>query len=172
MILSGCEPESVSAIQGVRSNKVAFLDRDGVINIDRGYVSKQKDFEWVDGVFDAVQILRSSGFRIVVVTNQSGIGRGLYSEADFLKLTEWMLTQIELDDVLYCPHAPEANCVGRKPRTGMFQTAERLFPLHKIESFLIGDKPSDLEAAFQFGIRGEFFEGGNLAEFVKKLLGL
>ena len=132
---------------------IAFLDRDGVLNVDRGYVATRERFEWTPTAFDSVQLLASMGFVVAVVTNQSGVGRGLYEEDDFLQLTEWMLGEMpEISVVAYCPHEPDANCPGRKPGTGQLEAVSSLFPCLKDRSFLVGDKQSDILAARRFGV--------------------
>ena len=108
--------------------KAAFLDRDGVINVDRGYVGKIEDFSWCDGVFEGLLRLKELGFELVIITNQSGIARGYYSEADFKNLTKWMLIGLEKQGisvlkVYHCPHAPELGCECRKPKPGMILKA-------------------------------------------------
>ena len=140
----------------------AFLDRDGVLNVDKGYVSRQEDFEWVEGAKEAVDWLRASGYRVVIVTNQSGIGRGYYSESDFLRLMESVLGEIEVDAVFYCACSPESGCPWRKPGTGMLEAADRIAAVDRARSFLVGDKESDLEAAVRFGVRAIEFRGANL----------
>ncbi len=137
--------------------KAIFLDRDGVINIDKAYVSKIEDFEFCEGVFEALRHFQSLGYLLIIVTNQSGIGRGYYSEEDFQTLTEWMREQllhvkINIDAVYHCPHAPEANCVCRKPKSGMFEAAIRAFDIDVKASWMIGDKSSDIKAAQGMGI--------------------
>lgn len=149
---------------GVRA---VFFDRDGVLNIDRGYVSRIEDFEWVDGAREAVSAVRRAGWLAVIVTNQSGIGRGFYSEEDFLVLTSWMLGDIDVDGVYYCPHHPDEECVGRKPRTGMIAAAQRDFKMDLSRSVLVGDKETDMEAAKAAGMRGLRFLGGDLYRFLE-----
>mgnify|MGYP001180886935 CR=1 FL=1 len=137
--------------------KAIFLDRDGVINVDKAYVSRMEDFEFCDGVFEALRYFQSLGYLLIIVTNQSGIGRGYYSEKDFEILTAWMLQEllhvnIKIDAVYHCPHAPEANCACRKPKSGMLKAAIEAFDIDVAQSWMIGDKPSDIEAAFGAGI--------------------
>lgn len=137
--------------------RAAFLDRDGVINRDHGYVFRQQDFEFVDGVLGACARLSARGFALVVVTNQSGIGRGMYAEADFTQLTEWMRAQFAaagapLAGVYYCPHRPEGECDCRKPAPGMLLRAARELRLDLSRSVLFGDKASDLQAAAAAGV--------------------
>lgn len=161
-----------------------FLDRDGVLNIDSGYVYEISKFQWAEGALEAVKLLHLAGYYVFVVTNQSGIGRGLYSEVQFNELTHWIHEQVEIHGGLitatyFCPHHPTEGlgvyrkiCLCRKPKTGMLKMAFENWPISKSESVLIGDKTSDLECAQNFGIRGILFEGGNLETFVKKRLGL
>jgi D-glycero-D-manno-heptose 1,7-bisphosphate phosphatase len=134
-----------------------LLDRDGVLNRDRGYVARVEDFEFLPGVFDALRTLARRGFRLVVVTNQSGIGRGYYGENNFQKLTRWMLDQlraegIELAGVYHCPHAPEAGCACRKPAPGLLLRAAGELRLDLGRSWLVGDQPSDIQAARAAGV--------------------
>ena len=144
--------------------KAIFLDRDGVINVDKAYVSKIEDFEFCDGVFDALRHFKALGYLLIVVTNQSGIGRGYYSEEDFNTLTLWMQETfsqegITIDAVYHCPHAPEANCACRKPKSGMFDVAIKAFDIDVTHSWMIGDKPSDMEAALGAGVENTIFLG-------------
>jgi len=142
----------------------AFLDRDGVINIDHGYVARIEDFEFVPGALDASRALAQLGFALIVITNQSGIGRGLYTEADYQTLTAWMRAQFAaagaaLTGVYHCPHHPldargayRMQCDCRKPAPGMLLRAARDFGLDLTRSVLFGDKLSDLQAAAAAGV--------------------
>jgi D-glycero-D-manno-heptose 1,7-bisphosphate phosphatase len=137
--------------------KVIFLDRDGVINHEVGYLYKSKDFRFIDGVFEACKYFRSLGFKVVVVTNQSGIARGYYQETDFHILTKWMLAQfyrrdIDILEVLFCPHGPNSNCKCRKPKPGMLLEARDKYGISMAESWMIGDKESDIDAANAAGV--------------------
>jgi D-glycero-D-manno-heptose 1,7-bisphosphate phosphatase len=145
--------------------KALFLDRDGVINVDHGYVSTIEAFEFSEGIVPLMRLFHHAGYLLYVVTNQSGIGRGYYRESDFAHLTEWMVTELQnegipIEQVAYCPHTPEAGCSCRKPRTGMIDTilAQRLLDLK--HSWLIGDKESDMQLAHQAGIGQTIFIGG------------
>ncbi len=134
-----------------------FIDRDGVVNVDHGYVAHAGDFEFMADVFPVLRSLSSKGYLLVVVTNQSGIGRGYYTEEDFRKLTDWMLQRlsaegIELAAVYSCPHSPEEECDCRKPEPGMFLQAERELGLDMSASWMVGDKESDMQAAEAAGI--------------------
>lgn len=144
--------------------KAVFLDRDGVINIDKKYVYKIEDFEFCRGVFEALHHFQSLGYKLIIVTNQSGIGRGYYSEEELQKLTQWMReallhVNINIDAVYYCPHAPEENCACRKPKSGMLEEAIRTFNIDVKDSWMIGDKRSDIEAAYSVGIENTIFLG-------------
>ena len=146
--------------------KAIFLDRDGVINLDKAYVSKIEDFEFCEGVFEALTHFQNLGYLLIIVTNQSGIGRGYYTEEDFQKLTAWMQKEllhvrIKIDAVYHCPHAPEANCACRKPQSGMFLRAIEDFDIDVEKSWMIGDKSSDIEAALGADITNTILLGKN-----------
>jgi D-glycero-D-manno-heptose 1,7-bisphosphate phosphatase len=145
--------------------RAAFLDRDGVINIDPGYVHRIEDFEFVAGTLEACAELVRCGWLLVVVTNQSGIGRGLYTERDFWALTNWMRERFAqagapLAGVYFCPHHPtdaldafRIPCACRKPAPGMLLTAQRELSLDLEQSVLFGDKCEDMQAARTAGVR-------------------
>jgi len=144
--------------------KALFLDRDGIINIDHGYVSKIEDFKFTDGIFDLIRLFSDAGYLIFVVTNQSGIGRGYYSEEDFTTLTDWMIKEfkkkeLKIEKVYYCPHSPEDKCHCRKPQTGMIEQALEEQPLDLAHSWLIGDKQSDIDLARNAGIGQSIYIG-------------
>lgn len=138
--------------------KVAFLDRDGVINEDHGYVHRIEDFTFTRGCFETLQELQARDYQLIIITNQSGIGCGYYSENDYQRLTTWYLKQlkqqgINILDVFYCPHAPQAECSCRKPQPGMLLQAQQKYPeLDLSNAFMVGDKLSDLEAADRAGV--------------------
>lgn len=137
--------------------KTIFLDRDGVINKEVGYLHKIKDFEFIDGVFDACLYFQSLDYQIIIVTNQSGIERGYYSENDFHIVNNWMLEQfkdqgVDILDVFFCPHGPESNCDCRKPKPGMFNQANKKYDINMEDSWMIGDKEADVQAANAAGI--------------------
>ncbi len=132
--------------------KTIFLDRDGVINKEVGYLHKIEDFEFINGVFDACLHFQNLGYQIIIVTNQSGIERGYYNENDFHIVNNWMLEQfkdqeIDILDVFFCPHGPESNCDCRKPKPGMFNQANKKYDINMEESWMIGDKEADIQAA-------------------------
>lgn len=157
--------------------KAIFLDRDGVINLDKAYVSKIEDFEFCEGVFEALMHFQNLGYLLIIVTNQSGIGRGYYTEEDFQKLTAWMRKEllhvkIKIDAVYHCPHAPEANCACRKPQSGMFLKAIEDFDIDVKQSWMIGDKPSDIEAALGAGILNTILLGKTSVNFILDTINL
>ena len=141
-----------------------FLDRDGVINVNHGYVHTPANTDWVPGIFELVADAHARGYLPIVVTNQAGIGRGLYDEAAFLDYTAWMHTQFSargtpLLATFWCPHHPEAglgvyrvDCECRKPRPGMLREAIARFAIDPARSLMIGDKQGDLDAAAAAGI--------------------
>ncbi|OKY26228.1 MULTISPECIES: D-glycero-beta-D-manno-heptose 1,7-bisphosphate 7-phosphatase [Thalassotalea] len=145
-------------------NKALFLDRDGIINVDHGYVYQQQDFEFTEGIFELCQHASKLGYLLIVITNQSGIARGKYTEADFLTLTQWMKDQFEqrecrITDVMYCPHHPTKgkgeylkDCQCRKPEPGMILQAAKIHHVDLNKSVFIGDKVSDMQAAESAGV--------------------
>jgi D-glycero-D-manno-heptose 1,7-bisphosphate phosphatase len=149
---------------------VAFLDRDGVLNIDHGYVHRPDQLEWIDGAPAAVRLLNEAGFVVVVVTNQSGVARGIYDEDTVQRFHDHMqgvLAQhgARIDAFYYCPHHPDGpvaqyamRCDCRKPGTGMLDQAAKDWPVDRARSFLIGDKDIDMQAASAFGIKGVMFD--------------
>ncbi|HFU77657.1 MAG TPA: HAD family hydrolase, partial [Epsilonproteobacteria bacterium] len=129
--------------------KALFLDRDGVINIDHGYVFKMEDFVFTKGIFDLLRLFTQHNYLLFIVTNQSGIGRGYYSEKDFQNVTESMLEMlhnegINITKVYHCPHAPEAKCHCRKPAIGMIADMAKKHAIDFSNSWMIGDKQSDI----------------------------
>lgn len=147
--------------------KVAFLDRDGVINNDLGYVYQIDDFEFAEGSIEALKLLQDNGFSIIVITNQSGIGRGYYSERDYQVLTEWYVQRlvekgIVITDVYHCPHVPEDNCICRKPKAGLFLQALSRHSVDLSSSLMVGDKLSDIAAANIAGVKQSYLIGEHL----------
>ena len=137
--------------------KTIFLDRDGVINKEINYLHKIDDFEFIDGIFDACLYFQSLGYKIIIITNQSGISRGYYTENDYQKVTQWMLNQfkyknINILDIFHCPHGPDSTCDCRKPKPGMFLKAQDKHNTDMKKSWLIGDKEVDVIAANEAGI--------------------
>ena len=137
--------------------KTIFLDRDGVINKDVNYAYKIVDFEFIEGIFDVCLYFQDLGYKIIIVTNQSGISKGYYSENDFQTLTNWMLAQfkkndINILDVFYCPHSPDSHCNCRKPKPGMLLNARYKHNINMQNSWIIGDKEADIIAGISSGI--------------------
>jgi len=150
-------------IQG-STRPAVFLDRDGVVNVDRGHVHRIQDFEFMPAALRTCRQLASAGFALVVVTNQAGIARGWYGIEDFRRLSEWMAAQFAeagapLDGIYFCPHHPTGSvpglsepCACRKPQPGMIQTAAKDLRLDLARSALVGDKWSDIAAGKRAGV--------------------
>ena len=160
-------------------DKVVFLDRDGVINIEKDYLYQIEDFEFIDGVFSSLQYLQTLGFKFVIITNQSGIGRGYYSLEQYNTLTFWMKEQfkqqgIDIVEVYCCPHAPDENCSCRKPNIGMIEQASKILNIDYKNSWLIGDKSSDIQTAINANIKNtiqvrsghKFDENNSKADYI------
>ncbi|MGK0372167.1 MAG: D-glycero-D-manno-heptose 1,7-bisphosphate phosphatase [Glaciecola sp.] len=140
-------------------NKTLFLDRDGVINVNHGYVYQTDNFDFIDGIVDLVKRANQSAYKVVVVTNQSGIGRGYYSEQQFLLLNDWMIAtfakqEARIDKVYFCPHHPTLaishylqDCDCRKPKVGMAVNAQNDLSIDVTQSIMVGDKQSDVDFA-------------------------
>ena len=157
--------------------KALFLDRDGVINVERNYAIRIEDFEFIEGIFELCLEFQTRGYLIFVITNQSGIARGYYEERDFQILTSWMLAEfkargIQIQRVYHCPHHPDfgGDCECRKPNPGMIFQARDEFDLDLNQSILIGDKESDLQAGRNAGIaRNIFFKGNDISTQISLL---
>ena len=136
-------------------NKAIFLDRDGTINVEKHYLYKIEDFEFMQGVIEGLRLLQEAGYLLIIITNQSGIGRGYYTEEDFNILNNWMLEKLKEEGVIinavyYCPHLPDAavdiykiDCECRKPKLGMFLQAIKDYDIDLSQSYAIGDKIRD-----------------------------
>ncbi len=152
-------PDDYRKAQSIFRKKALFIDRDGVINVDKVHVYRKEDFQFNTGIFDLCRKYMDEGFLIIVITNQAGIAKGLYGREDFDLLTAWMIEQfagqgIEVSGVYHCPHHPDVTgpCECRKPNPGMILQAVRDFDLDISECMLIGDKETDLEAGRRAGI--------------------
>lgn len=163
-------------------DKAVFFDRDGVLNEDVAYLYKIADLRWVEGAREAVAYLTQLGYKIFIVTNQSGIARGYYTVDEMQQLHEYMQRAIaadggKIEKIYYCPHHPEGSvaeyactCDCRKPKPGMILNALAEYDIDKEQSFLIGDSKRDVEAAEAAGIKGYLFTGGSLLDFVKGIV--
>ena len=161
---------------------LCLLDRDGVLNIDKDYLHKAEEVEWIPGSREAIVWLNRQGFQVVVVTNQSGVARGYFTEDDVKKLHVWMADEVkkaggEIAAFYYCPHLPGAtvkqydvDCSCRKPRPGMILQALADFNVQPDNAFLIGDSPRDVEAAEAAGVKGYLYAGGSLLDLAQKIL--
>lgn len=162
--------------------KLCMLDRDGVLNVDKAYLHKAEDVEWIPGSREAIAWLKRQDIPVIVVTNQSGVARGFFTEDTVRKLHAWMEAEVkksggEIAAFYYCPHLPGAavkqydvDCECRKPKPGMILQALNDFGVLPGNAFLIGDRPRDIEAAEAAGVRGYLYTGGSLLEYVKSIV--
>lgn len=167
-----------SEIPALLTRPAIFFDRDGVLNVDHGHVGSVERFEWVPGAREAIREAKDRGFFVFVVTNQAGIGRGLYTEDAYLALRGHVHRELaragaHVDGERYCPYHPEAvveayrrSSEWRKPGPGMIVDVLRRWPIAHDRSFLVGDRATDLEAAARAGIQGFRFTGGDLLQFM------
>lgn len=152
--------------------KALFLDRDGTINVDHGYVYQPENFELIDGIIDLCKRAQEQGYLIIVITNQSGIARGYYTDSDFQKLNQYMIDLfvakgVKITDVFYCS---ELSGSRRKPRCGMFMEAQAKYNIDMARSVSVGDKDRDIIAGQQAGVgRNLLFNGRNFNEIGEKL---
>jgi len=160
----------------------AFLDRDGVVNYDDGYISTSDRIRWMPNAAKAIRRLNEAGYRVFFFTNQAGVARGLYTEDELNALHAWMRSELaaqgaHIDDVRYCPHHPEGSVAGyledhhwRKPKPGMIHDLMEHWPVRREGSFVIGDRDTDIEAAGAAGLPGFLFAGGDLDAFVADIM--
>jgi len=159
-----------------------FLDRDGVINYDDHYIGTKERIRWMPGVASAIRILKDVGYYVFVITNQSGVARGMFTEDDVKSLHRWMAAELAaqgavIDDFAYCPHHPEGqvaayrqDCECRKPKAGMIRDLVRKWNVASELSLVVGDKDIDVAAARAAGIPGYIFPGDDLEKFVANIL--
>jgi len=163
--------------KNAKFNRALFLDRDGIINLDYAYVHKKEDFEFVDGIFDLCRHAKELGFLIFVITNQAGIAREYYTEEDFLKLTDWMCKVfnnegIEISKVYFCPFHPihgvgdyKKDSYFRKPNPGMILQAINEFNIDVLNSVLIGNKMTDIQAGITAGLETNILYDNKLSNY-------
>jgi D-glycero-D-manno-heptose 1,7-bisphosphate phosphatase len=164
------------------SAPAAFLDRDGVLIVDSGYPHRPQDLVLIPGAAAGVRRLNAAGYKVVIVTNQSGVARGLFTlnemDAFHVRLSRTLAREGAVVDAIYaCPYLPDAPVAAfshpdhpdRKPNPGLLLRAIKDLDLDPARSFLVGDKPSDLEAARRAGVAGCLFEGGDLDHFIRSL---
>ncbi len=164
----------------VKKNAV-FLDRDGTINVEKNYLYKVEDVEFIDGVLEALRKLSDAGFLLVIITNQSGIARGYYTEEDYETLNSWLLRTFDENGIniaasYFCPHLPDAavekyrtTCTCRKPGTGLFEQAVKDFDIDLKKSFAIGDKIRDLAICEKSDCKGFLIGRNEKTEIIEKV---
>jgi D,D-heptose 1,7-bisphosphate phosphatase len=179
-------PEDFSRAQteipALLHRRALFLDRDGVLNVDHGHVGTRERFEWMPGALDTIRYATQAGWHVFVVTNQSGVARGYYDEAAVRGLLDWMANEARraggtIDDARYCPFHEEAAMPAyrrasdwRKPAPGMLLDLIRAWELDPARCVMIGDQPTDMEAAAAAGVTGHLFTGGNLLALVRPII--
>lgn len=163
-------------------NKAAFLDRDGTINVEKNYLYRVTDFEFLPKVKSSLKKLQEAGYLLIIVTNQSGIGRGYYTEEDFQVLNEWMISSfqqdgIDISKVYYCPHLPDATmeayrmkCSCRKPALGMYERAMLEFDIDMEASIAVGDKIRDCAVCERYNCRGFLIGNNEKQEIIKAVV--
>jgi D-glycero-D-manno-heptose 1,7-bisphosphate phosphatase len=164
-----------AGIEAWRDKSAVLFDRDGVLNVDHGHVATPERFEWVPGAPEAIRDLNDRGVLAIAITNQAGIAKGYYSEEEYLRFEAWISGQLaetgaHLDATYHCPHHPDygSDCDCRKPRPGMVLAALRDFDVDPHRAVLIGDKPSDMQAAEAAGVAGVMYDDGDLRALVER----
>jgi D,D-heptose 1,7-bisphosphate phosphatase len=173
--------QALPEIPQMRERPAAFLDRDGVLNVDHGYVYRPRQLAWIPGAVDAVKWLNDRGYYVFVITNQAGVARGYFTEDDVRRFHAHLAGELRgagasIDDFRFCPHHPQATvasyraaCHWRKPQPGMILDLLQHWPIVIHRSFVVGDKSTDIEAAAAAGIRGYRFSPGNLCDLVQAI---
>jgi len=173
--------QALAEVPRIRQRPAAFLDRDGVLNVDHGYVHQSRQLTWIPGAVAAVKWLNDRGFYVFIITNQAGVARGYFSEEDVRRFHAHLADELRgagasVDDFRFCPHHPQAAvthyrtaCHWRKPQPGMILDLMQNWPVIVHRSFVIGDKSSDIQAAAAAGIRGYLFTPGNLRDLVQSI---
>lgn len=146
-------------------NKAIFLDRDGTLNYDFGYVYRKEDLKLLDGVVESLNLFVDSGYMLIVITNQSGIGRGYFTKEECDEFNDYFCDElmqygIKIDGFLVCPHTPDDNCICRKPNPTMILDAANRYNINLFESFMIGDKESDVECGKNAHVTSYLIEEG------------
>ena len=161
-------------------NKAVFLDRDGIINMERGeYTYRPEDFVFVEGMIESLQLFQAQGFRLIVISNQSGIAKGIYTLEDVEILHRTLMNHMKengivIDEIYYCPHHPDISaCICRKPDSLLIEKALARFRISPSLSFFIGDRERDVKAAEKAGVKGILVESNSsLKEVVKEIIEL
>lgn len=151
----------------IKNNSAVFLDRDGVINFDYGYINSIERFKLIPGTIEALKKIQKCGYMIIVITNQSGIGRGLFTEDEYQAVNRYMTSIFKMNNIIisgvyHCPHSPDDDCSCRKPKIGLIKKAASIHNIDISKSILIGDKPSDIMAGNIAKIPECFYIGDNI----------
>ena len=175
----GGPPQAVEGC-GLSLHRAVFFDRDGTLNVDIHYLYRPEDFQWIPGAIEAIKYCNDHGYLVIVVTNQSGVARGYYTEADIHQLHDWMNADLakygaHIDAFYYCPHHPQGSvpaytmdCACRKPGTKMIDDACKEYTIDRTQSFMVGDKAIDTACAENSGVQGIRFSGDNLFKIMRE----